>query len=484
MIKRKITGIGIALSCLALGAGCSDDDKKCHADEATCLGTSAPTGSGGATGGLAGSPAMTGSGGAATATKPVDTGSKPATAGSGGAPDMTAQGSGGTGSTPTMLAADTPWAQVPESCKGFEVLGLKESPGGAVLPNKCAPFHGTYNNPYAIRCIDADPTFKTNYPGDEYCILPPPAALGTQVHVGPEDYNNPGPFEFPAGQEINTYYYINASNDADQFYYRVNWRMRPGSHHMIISLMDNDRADGWAGSGEARTDLGVGGTNFGGAQRPDVDRPQGTLDIPPENVGLGGEIKAHQQFSFNLHHMNQWEYPILREAWVNIWYMPESEVTKKMQGLTGFGNPLDVAVAPGESAELEYACDVTQPTRIISLLGHRHVSTDRFAAWIERANGDKVDAYESFKWEDIPTYQYDSVSMNPVPNVEKRIDGASSGTLELSPGDSLHFECDIHNQQDQTLRFANELYTGEMCILFGSYTGANPCGSGAGRVPH
>jgi hypothetical protein len=71
-----------------------------------------------------------------------------------------------------------------------------------------------------------------------------------------------------------------------------------------------------------------------------------------------------------------------------------------------------------------------------------------------------------------------------VPDVEKRIDGASSGTLELSPGDSLHFECDIHNQQDQTLRFANELYTGEMCILFGSYTGANPCASGAGRVPH
>jgi hypothetical protein len=76
------------------------------------------------------------------------------------------------------------------------------------------------------------------------------------------------------------------------------------------------------------------------------------------------------------------------------------------------------------------------------------------------------------------------VSKNPAPDVAKKIDGASSGVLELAAGDSLHFECDIHNQQDTTLRFANELYTGEMCILFGSYTGANPCAGGATRVPH
>ena len=84
-----------------------------------------------------------------------------------------------------MLAADTPWADVPEQCKSFEIVGMTTSPGGNELPNKCAPFDGTLNNPYAIRCVDADPSFKTKYAGDDYCILPPPDELGVQVHVGP-----------------------------------------------------------------------------------------------------------------------------------------------------------------------------------------------------------------------------------------------------------------------------------------------------------
>ena len=53
--------------------------------------------------------------------------------------------------------------------------------------------------------------------------------------------------------------------------------------------------------------------------------------------------------------------------------------------------------------------------------------------------------------------------------------------LELKAGDELHFLCDITNKQDQALRFANELYTGEMCIVFGSYTGGKMC-SGSTRV--
>ena len=61
-------------------------------------------------------------------------------------------------------------------------------------------------------------------------------------------------------------------------------------------------------------------------------------------------------------------------------------------------------------------------------------------------------------------------------------DGAASGLVMLMPGEKLHFNCHIEftperaateNAPQQpseigTLRFANEAYTGEMCILFGS----------------
>jgi hypothetical protein len=99
----------------------------------------------------------------------------------------------------------------------------------------------------------------------------------------------------------------------------------------------------------------------------------------------------------------------------------------------------------------------------------------RFGVWLQKASGEKITAYESFDWEDIPVYQFDSVSMNPVPNVAAHTDGSWSGLLMLSKGDELHFQCEINNDSTRALRFADEAITGEMCIMFGSYTGANPC---------
>jgi hypothetical protein len=374
-----------------------------------------------------------------------------------------------------QLPAKTPFAELPPECRGFEVLGLTQSPGGSTLPNLCAPFDGTYNNPYAIRCVEANPAFKTAWSGDELCILPPPPELGTQIHIAP-NFDDPASvkkYELQPGEESNTNYYINSDNTEMVYYYRTNWRMRGGSHHMIISLPGQDRADGWAGPGEA-ADLGFGTTGFGGTQRADADRPSGTLDTPPENVGMGGQLAPKQQFNFNLHHMNHFDKPILREVWVNIWY--EKNVTKVQRPATLFGPPGDVAIPPGEHRMLHYRAAVNGDMRIIQYFGHRHVSTDRFAIWVERANGEKISAYESFSWEDMPVYQYDSVSKNPVPDVANKVDGGHSGLLEVKTGDSVHFVCDITNRQDQTLRFANELYSGEMCIVFGNAVGSGSLG--------
>jgi len=199
------------------------------------------------------------------------------------------------------------------------------------------------------------------------------------------------------------------------------------------------------------------------------------LAVPPENDGLGARLRARDQFSFNLHHFNMGEAPILREAWVNVWYKPEAEVVDEMEGIAIFGNPADVSIQPGVHKELHYVCDVSGSTRVITLNGHRHLNTDRFGVWLERG-GEDIPVYESFYYTDMPTYQYDSLSMNPTPDLATKTDGAYSGMLELRAGDKLHFVCDITNRIEQPLRFANEVETGEMCILFGSRTGASLCG--------
>jgi hypothetical protein len=372
----------------------------------------------------------------------------------------------------------TPFASLPDKCKGFDVKGLKYSPGGNTLPNTCAPFHNIRNNPYAIRCVDADDTFNSGYLGDDMCILPPDPMNGTQVHEGPADYANvPEQFIMKPGSEITDWYYTKAPNTESHYFFRVNLRMRAGSHHMINTMLDMDHPDGFASSGTGFSAGGGGGSrSFPGSQRPDADRPL-TFDVPPENAGLGDQINAKQQFSLNLHHFNLTDKPALREVWINIWYKPESEVTQKLAGIAMFGNPIDVAIAPGQKANLEYKCDVTGNTRIISMNGHRHSHTTRFGVWLIR-DGKNIPLYDSFHYDDMPTFQYDTIAKNPVADPSTQTDGAFTGVLEVKPGDEMHFECDIDNDSTQTLRFANEVETGEMCILFGSRVGGALCGAG------
>ena len=152
---------------------------------------------------------------------------------------------------------------------------------------------------------------------------------------------------------------------------------------------------------------------------------------------------------------------------------------REIDGIGIFGNPLDLNIPNGEHRVLHYRCDVPGNTRIMTLNGHRHAWTDRFGVWLIRSGTtEEVPIYESFDYNDMPTYQYDSVTKNPVPNRASEVDGAFSGVLDVKRGDQLHFVCDITNMSGGSLRFANEVMTGEMCILFGSRTGDALCGSG------
>ena len=52
------------------------------------------------------------------------------------------------------------------------------------------------------------------------------------------------------GEEVTDFYFINTPNAEEHWFYRVNIRMRAGSHHMINNMMDADRADGFSGTGD------------------------------------------------------------------------------------------------------------------------------------------------------------------------------------------------------------------------------------------
>ena len=87
---------------------------------------------------------------------------------------------------PTVASEPSMASLADESCPGFTLTGLKYSPGGTVLPHKCKAFDSLTNNPYAVRCVDAIPGYRTKFPGDEFCILPPAPDKGTLVGAHPQ----------------------------------------------------------------------------------------------------------------------------------------------------------------------------------------------------------------------------------------------------------------------------------------------------------
>jgi hypothetical protein len=384
--------------------------------------------------------------------------------------------------------------EISADCRGFSFDGLVYSPGGDALPNKCKPFHPTTNNPYAVRCVDVWPWYKTEFPGDAFCILPPPPDKGIQYGVHPQGqqwfeqvskgdmsgYENlSSEWLLKDGDEKQANYQTRAQNDAEAKYYRNYARMRPGSHHMIVSSQPNNNPpeETW---GPASSSGLMSGISLPGAQRPDENAPK-SLQKPDEDSGLFSTLPKQANVTFNMHHFNAIGQTILKEAWTNLWW--ESDARIQVQGILGLelAQVGSLAVPPGQTRDLHYSWNIKQPIRIVNAFGHRHAWTSNFSAWIEKPDGALDIIYQSFQWLDEPTYRYDSMTENPSPSPNDRSDGASSGLRTLEPGEKLHFNCHIEFTDERaasekapspaqigTLHFANEAFTAEMCILFGS----------------
>jgi hypothetical protein len=385
--------------------------------------------------------------------------------------------------------------RIVEACQGMKLVGMKYSPGGTTLPNKCAAFHVRDNNPYAVRCIDAMPDFKTPFPGDEYCVLPPPPELGFQLGVHPggnvgywekmwagdysfyEDAALTADYEVEAGGERLQNYRVDFEGPTDErYYYRRYFRGRYGSHHGTVNFTGSPETEGWQDNG----DIALGGRGGGElitVQNAYTDIPQNSIDVSPEEEGVGIKMTPNSGVNLNLHHFNTTDAPLLRENWINAWYMPKEEVTRPAFGILA---DTTVNYPIGMEMDNEGVVAATAVTQVLSLWGHRHAWTTRFHAWVVRVDGSEELVYDSNDWFDMPTFSYNSVAKNPEPGDGK--DGASSGPLVLQPGDELRFNCHIDTTQeradqlgvklpDATIEWANEALTGEMCLLMGQSTG-------------
>jgi hypothetical protein len=314
----------------------------------------------------------------------------------------------------------------------------------------------------ATQTPDPGPTTKgcgldTGWAGDEFCILPPPEDQGFQVHYGPSDYADDAEvakYLIDPGIDTNIFEAKTAGNTKDVYFYKREYRMRRGSHHLIVS------------AGGAGSILGAG-RRLGGSQNVIKDNPTG--EMPPENVGIGMPLSALSPLTLNLHHYNSTQEPLLREAWINFWYVDASTVTQEAREmfLWAQGSP----VAPGARVTVRGRKVIDADGRVLTMYGHRHSNNVRFSAY--RVRGDNRElVYDDYDWAEPAVFEFNSLTKNPAPNPEAEESGAHTGILDLKVGDALEWECEIVNNHSVEITFGeNEAATSEMCILVGDAIG-------------
>lgn len=326
-----------------------------------------------------------------------------------------------------------------------------------------------------------DPTggpcdLNSGFEGDDVCIPPPPAGEGIQLHVGPPSYTDKAalaPYLLEGGQE-NVKCFIARIPEGGFYYLRQENRMRPGSHHMLINLIEDDGRPEGPASG---CDIGGMGS-IPGSQTPKRNFPEpGTL--APEDEGLARYLPAGALAAFQLHYVNTGTDPVLREAWVNLYKMNEADVKQRLQSVFLVAD-LATNIPPKTRATVTntFTPSLPGPTRVFALNAHMHAHSETMAVWRVRG-GQKELIYQSFDWAEPDTATYNTVVKNPTPNAATKTDGGASGLMIIEPGDSLEWSCDVNNTLDQPIRFANEAYTAEMCLLAGAYV-SNTAGLFAG----
>jgi len=358
----------------------------------------------------------------------------------------------------------------------FALLGAAAACGSSSSPAPAAQTEDTSN----LDVGELPCSLKTQFGaagGDGMCILPPPADKGFQFHYGPSDYNDAAEvakYTLHPGGEVTDCVFFPTPNSTDVYFNTYHARMRPGSHHMLLYIQDTVEPE-TGSSGPVDCNQGPDTRNLFGSQTPTLD-VVGNAYGAPENNGFAVKIPAHQQGVMQLHFINATAHDILREAWANVLYTPEADVTQ-------IGDPIffvagvSMDVKLGQTTVIHGTApvpsDASPDFRLVSGTPHYHTHTTRFTAYATIGGVQQKILEEFNPLHTLPEpklYYFDSVMKNTPSNPAALTSGAASGVLNMKPGDHIDWECQVTNDDvPQGITFQNAVYVGEMCNMFGIY---------------
>jgi len=319
----------------------------------------------------------------------------------------------------------------------------------------------------------------TGWPGDELALCERDEGDGFIMHYGPKDYDDPeeiAKYTLEAGGEDENCVYIQTPNTEDIYVDQFHGRMRPGSHHLIVTIVDDagpdlvlnepipcNQADAvglrWLlGSQDPKIDVaaGGGGSKLAAAVEGDPD------------FGAATMIPANAILRIDMHYLNSSDREILRESWISVNEVPKEDVEVQIDMITWYQGAISV---PPQSTGVETGiarCRVPSDRYLGLVTGHFHENGTRFTVWHEPQGGDQVKIYETFDWEDPGNAAYADRYENPQMGDPASDWGAESGYIHVKAGDVVSFQCEFDNPTDTTVNLG-DTGSDQMCNVFGFY---------------
>lgn len=318
----------------------------------------------------------------------------------------------------------------------------------------------------------------SGFPGDG--LAPCTDIENTMVlHYGPKDYNDPDEvkkFILPAGGEDENCVFVESPNTEEVYLGTYHGRMRPNSHHLIVTLWDQ-LPDGVELGEVVSCDQtsGVGTRWLLGSQDPQIDLARGGAAIgareakPTEpDYKLGTRLPPKQIMRIDMHYLNPTQKELLREGWVFLELVPKEDVKTTVDMITFFQG--SISVPPGATnVETAIGKCVAPSDRYVGLVtGHFHQNGTRFSVWHTNTAGDTNLVYETYDWENPGNAYYTDRMANPKVDAETSQWGATSGYLHVKKGESISFQCEYDNPTEKAITLG-ETGSDQMCNVFGMY---------------
>src|SRR5688572_20372751 len=227
---------------------------------------------------------------------------------------------------------------------------------------------------------------NSGYDGDDLAMCNPDPSRGMLLHYGPENYDDRAEvskYTLAAGGEEENCIIAHTPNTERVYTKAYNGRMRPNSHHLIVTVLGQDQPDS---NGPVPCAIGsqVGTRWLLGSQDPQIDVSVAGAGPDPEpgepDYHLGQIVEPNTPIRFDMHYINSTSQEILKEGWVFLEYAEPDEVDTMVDMITFFQG--EISVPPRGSSETKRAACTAPTRRNVGLItGHFHQNGTRFSVW-------------------------------------------------------------------------------------------------------